>query len=157
MSLGLLVGRFASFVSEQPLPPEPAGIVEDFPSDLMRSRDAFGHHLVTLLLIARCDGECAVQEREVILDHCLDRAKLSGLELSLMEKTALSDYLHAFRPSRAQFGPALKRLHHDSHGDIVSLVAAAQRVVDADGVRRPREIKFLEDLSRDLACLDAIS
>ena len=157
MSFGLLVGRFANFVDEQPMPPEPAGPSDNFPNDLMRGRDAFGHHLVALLLIARCDGECAVEEREIILDHCLDRAKISGLELSLMEKAALNDYLRAFRPSRAQFGPALKRLHHDSHGDIVSLVAAAQRVVDADGIRRPREVKFLEELSRDLAHLNAVS
>jgi tellurite resistance protein len=153
MSLGLLVGRFANFVSEQPAAPEPMGPADSFPSDLMRSRDAFGHHVVPLLLLARCDGESCPEEREVILNHCLARAKLSGLELSLNELAALSDYLRDFRPSHAQLRPALKRLEHDSKDDIIALVAAAQGVVDADGLRRAQEVKFLEQLAHDLANL----
>ena len=153
MSLGLLVGRFANYVSEQPVAPEPMGAGDDFPDDLKRGRDAFGHHLVTLLLVARCDGESLPEEREVILNHCLARAKLSGLELSLNEMAALSDYLREFRPTQAQLRPALKRLDRDSKDDIIALVAAAQGVVDADGMRRPREVQFLSQLSRDLAAL----
>jgi hypothetical protein len=153
MSLGLLVGRFADFVSEQPVAPEPMGEADRFPGELMRSRDAFGHHLVPLLLLARCDGDSVLEEREAILNHCRGRAKLSGLELSLNEMAALGDYLREFRPCHAQLRPALKRLEHDSKDDIIALVAAAQGVVDADRVRRAHEVKFLEQLSRDLASL----
>jgi hypothetical protein len=34
---------------------------------------------------------------------------------------------------------------------IVALIEAAKAVVDADGIRRPREVQFLEQLSCDLA------
>ncbi len=151
MTLGVLVGRFAAFMNDQPAPPETAYPERPFPSELKRVREASGHHIVPLMLLSRCDGQSVPEEQEVILLHCAARAKLSGLELSSAEQAALSDYLREFRPTHAQLRPALKRLEHDSKHDIVALVAAAQEVVDADGVRRPREIQFLEQLMRDLA------
>jgi hypothetical protein len=153
MSLGVLVGRFGEFVSEQMPESQPPMPEEPFPADLTHIREAFGHHLVPLMLLARSDGETALSEREVVLHYCLARADEAGLNLTPAETAALSDYLRDFRPTRMQLGPALKRLEHDSKADIAALVAAAQAVVDADGERRPREMQFLDELNRDLAAL----
>src|SRR5215470_7610198 len=153
MSLGLLVDRFGVFVADKAKHDAISHPEEAFPNTLIRVRDAFGHHLIPLLLLASADGECAMSERTVILRYCLDRARSTGMGLSFDEKVALSDYVNEFRPSRAQLTPAVKRLHSDTKTSMAELISAAQAVVDADGVRRALEVKFLEDLSRDLAAL----
>jgi tellurite resistance protein len=159
MTLGVLVGRFAVFVSEQ----APAAVTqaaleatlpeERFPIALGHIRDELNHHIVPLLLLARADGETAMAEREAVLRYCIARAQAGGLLLSLAEKAALSDYLRDFRPTLMQMPAALKRLEHETKDDIALLLAAAKTVVDADGERRPRELQFLEELNRDLAAL----
>jgi hypothetical protein len=154
MSLGVLVERFGAFVAESAPAATPWSYPEEpFPNDLVRVREAIGHHLIPLLLLASIDGECIMAERQIILRYCLDRARAAGLGLSFDEKAALSDYVNEFRPSLSQLGAAVKKLHHDSKPSLTELIVAAQAVVDADGVRRAREVKFLEDLSRDLAGL----
>jgi hypothetical protein len=156
MSLGLLVGRFSDFLQEEATSPSAATpdlSSELFPADLTRIREAVGHHFVPLMWLSRCDGESALAERQVVLSHCLERARQMGVEATLAEVAALTDHLRDFRPTRAQLQPALKRLERDSKDDIIALVAAAKAVVDADGVRRPREVRFLDELSRDLSAL----
>jgi tellurite resistance protein len=154
MSLGLLVGRFGEFLSE-PAPPAPKNppAPVSFPADLTRLRDAFNHHIIPLALLARSDGEAVMPERLVILRYCQKRAKNADAALTLDEVAALGDYLRDFKPTRGQLASAIKRLEHDSKADIADLIAAAQGVVDADGERRPREVQFLAELSRDLAAL----
>jgi hypothetical protein len=153
MSLGILVGRFGAFLRERPGTQQPASPGTPFPSELSRVREAFGHHLVPLMLLARCDGEAAIAERQVILRYCIERAQKAGLELASEEQSALSDYLCDFYPTRLQLDPALKRLEHDAKDHIAALIVAAQAVVDADGIRRRQEVLFLASLSRDLAAL----
>jgi len=154
MSLGLLVGRFGMFLQEF-VPPEPnlAAAHESFPSDLIRVREAFNHHLIPLVLLARSDGEAVTPERQVILRYCQKRAKDADITLTLDETAALSDYLRDFKPTRAQLSSAIKRFEHDSKADIAALLATAQSVVEADGEIRPREVRFLAELNRDLATL----
>jgi tellurite resistance protein len=154
MSLGILVGRFAAFVSERA--PAGAPVVmpeENFSADLTHIRDALNHHIVPLLLLARADGESAMAEREAILRYCVARANAGGLTLTMAEKAALSDYLRDFRPSLMQLPAALKRVEHESKEDVAALLDAAKAVVDADGERRPREVQFLDELRRDLEAL----
>lgn len=155
MSLGLLVGRFAAFLNEQPAtffdstPSEAA-----FPRDLERLREQFGHHIVLLTLLSRSDGEAVIQEREVILHHCLEQAHNAGGPATAAEAAELGDYLRDLRPVTAQLGPAIRRLEHGTKEEVIALVTAAIALVDADGARRPREIAFLTDLKRELHALE---
>jgi hypothetical protein len=151
MSLGILVGRFGDFVREQNPPAEP--VPAPFPSDLKHIHETAGHHVVLLALLARADGETAASEKDVIVTHCLAFANAAGHSVSDAERAALADYVSRFRPALMQLDPALKRLAHDSKADIAALFAAAQAVVDADGVRRPAEVRLLAELREDLARL----
>jgi tellurite resistance protein len=157
MSLGLLVGRFAAFLNEQPVtffdstPSEVA-----FPGDLERLREQFGHHIVLLSLLSRSDGEAVVQEREVILHHCLEQAHNAGEPATAAEAAELGDYLRDLRPVTAQLDPAIRRLEHGTKEEVIAVVTAAIAVVDADGARRPREMAFLSDLKRELHALEEV-
>jgi len=155
MSLGLLVGRFAAFLNEQPTtffdstPSEAA-----FPTDLERLREQFGHHIVLLTLLSRSDGDAVIQEREVILHHCLERAHNSGEPATASEAAELGDYLRDLRPTTAQLGPSIRRLERGTKEEVIAVVTAAIALVDADGARRPREVEFLADLKRELHALE---
>ena len=153
MSLGLLVGRFGEFLSEHVLPPPEFAAGAPLTDDLMRIRQHYGHHLIVLALLARADGESAPSERAVIVQHCISRAKASGIEMTEPEETALEQHLAEFRPLRGQLDIAVQHMRHDTIEDIAALILAAKDIVDADGIRRPREIEFLEELSRDLASI----
>jgi tellurite resistance protein len=154
MSLGLLVGRFAAFLNEQPasfFDSTPSEVA--FPQDLERLREKFGHHIVLLTLLSRSDGEAVMQEREVILHHCLEQAHVSGEPATAAEAAELGDYLRDLRPTSAQLAPSIKRLEHGTKEEVVAVITTAIAVVDADGDRRPREVAFLTDLQRDLHAL----
>ena len=154
MSLGIIVMRLGEFVGEQaPAEPQAAEPERIFPDALTHLRDAFGHHLVPLMLLARSDGEVAFVEREAVLRYCIDCARREGMAVSLAEQAALGDYLREFRPTRIQLNLALKRLERETKDRIEALIDAAQAVVDADGERRAGEIHFIEELRRDLAGL----
>jgi uncharacterized tellurite resistance protein B-like protein len=155
MSLAVLVSRFGDLLIEQSPPPigEEAAPYEDFAADLTRIRNALNHHLIPLLALARCDGDFAMAEREAILTYCL--AHLNDLDMAATpdERAALDSYLREFRPARAQLAAALKRLERESEARIAALIAAAQAVVDADGVRRAYEVKILSEIADELAVI----
>lgn len=153
MSLGLLVGRFGSYLLEQPVVLTEVEPEHDFPDQLERLREAFGHEIVLLTMLSRADGEAVAQERQVILEFCLERARKAGKPATAGEVAELGDYIRDLRPSMAQFDPAIRRLEESGKDEVVALVAAAKAVVDADGARREREIEFLDDLSRELHAL----
>jgi len=155
MSLGLLVGRFGNFLRERPQPPPTVTPAPAFPETLSRLRGQFGHHIVLLGLLSRADGDPAPVEREVIFKHCIDRAQKSGLSLTANDAAELGDYLRDLRPARTQLDHALKELERDPKDEIVALVEAAIALIDADGVRRPEEQKFLAELTADLESLEA--
>ena len=94
-----------------------------------------------------------MQEREVILHHCIDQARKTGLPATATEAAELGDYLRDLRPVVAQFEPSPRRLEHGTKDEVLAIVAAAIAVVDADGTRRPREVEFLTDLRRELHAL----
>jgi len=123
------------------------------PQNLARVFDAFGDHLVALMLVARSDDDVASSEREVILRYCETRARSKGLELTPEESDALEVYLRRFRPSLPQTISAIEaieRLKHAPQDEIASFIAAARAVVEADGVVRLQEALYLADLQRDL-------
>lgn len=152
MSLGVLVGRFGSFVREQHLPPPAVPIPEaaPFPETLLHIREAVGHHLIPLTLLARADGDYAALEQEAILDHCIALARDAGIETADHEVVTLRAYICDFKPALMQLDPALHRLSRCSHGEVAALVRAAQAVVDADGTRREEETRLLDELLLEL-------
>ena len=156
MSLGLLVGRFGDFLREQPVVPTEIGPEHNFPMQLERLRGQFGHDMILLTMLSRADGEAAPQERQVIFEFCLERARKAGTPATAMEAAELGDYLRDLRPTMAQFDPAIRRLEECGKDEVLALVAAAKAVVDADGARRAQEAEFLADLSRELHALEAL-
>lgn len=156
MTLGLLVGRFGDFVREYHAPPAQMPPEAPFPDALSHLREHVGHHLIPLALIARSDREFLDSEREVIVSHCLGVAKTSGLVFSGHEREVLDGYVTDFYPSLAQLEPALHRLNHAGHDEVISLLKAARGVILADGVTSAEETKLLEELEKDLQALAAV-
>ncbi len=74
----------------------------------------------------------------------------AGVTLSTDQHSALADYLREFRPTRAQLTPALQRLGNEPKARLVALIEAARAIVDADGERRPYEVKILAEIASDL-------
>jgi hypothetical protein len=152
MALGLLVGRFGTFVREAhsagggDAPVAPAA----FPGPLNHVRDAVSHHLIPLLLLARSDNDFSPQERDVIVAHCVALARGTGVEIGDALTVDFSDYVGTFRPTLMQLDPALSRLEKAPHAEVGALLAAARAVIDADGVVRPEETRFLAELSEEL-------
>jgi hypothetical protein len=157
MSLGLLVGRFGSFVRETQAAQGDAAPLAPFPDGLNHLRDAVGHHLIPLVLIARSDGDFEQRERDVIVTHCVTLARRQGLELDGSGTVEFVEYVESYRPSLMQLDPALTRLERGDHDEMAALVAAARAVIEADGVIRPEETRFLDQLSEDIGRLRAVS
>lgn len=158
MSLGVMVSRFGDFVRESHTVQAqgdtaglPAG--EAFPDELLHLREAVSHHLIPLALLARSDRDFSPLERDVIVAHCAAIASRHGLEMGGAHAAVLSDYVSSFVPTLAQLEPALHRLAHAPHDEVVELVNAAKAVFDADGVHRPAEAKFFQTLCDDLNAL----
>jgi tellurite resistance protein len=61
------------------------------------------------------------------------------------------EYIESYRPSLMQLDPALMLLERGSHDEMAALLAAARAVIEADGVIRPEETKFLDELKEELA------
>jgi hypothetical protein len=154
MTLGLLVGRFGDVVREQ-TPLAQADLLSDepFPSQLSHLRTAFAHHLIPLALLSRADGDYSEIEQEAILAHCLTLAAKAGMPIEDGERAALRAYIAEFRPTFAQLDPALKRIEDEPVRHFAELLAAAKAVVDADGVRRPGEVKLLAEIEDERKAL----
>lgn len=153
MSFGLLVGRFGTFVRETHVlvvVDEPA---MPFPDELNQVRHAIAHHLIPLALLARCDGDFAPQERNVIVAHCVTVAGRRGIHMDPPRTAILTDYISEFRPTLMQLDPALARLAESTKAELLELIEAAQAVVDADGMTRDEEKRFLTTLGEELRTL----
>ncbi len=155
--LGLLVDTFGNFVREIHVPIEAIEAQVGFPEDLHDFRDAVGHHLILLLLLARTDRDFAQCEEETIITHCVAFARLRGVACNEARTAAFREYATSFRPSLMQLDPALARLSKCDHGEFEALVDAAHALVAADGVSRPEEVKFLSRLKSDLSELPVVS
>ena len=157
MSLGLLVGRFGSFVRETHIPQGDVAPEAPFPDGLNHLREAVGHHLIPLVLIARSDGEFEQRERDTIVTHCVTFARSRGLELDGSATVEFVEYVESYRPRLMQLDPALKRLEHGSREEMAALIAAARAVVEADGIIRPEETRFLDQLNEELGRLGIVA
>jgi len=153
--LGGLVELFGAFVREVHIPLEAIDAQVGFPPELHDLRDAVGHHLILLLLLAQADRDFAQDEYEIIVGHCVSLARGCGVACEERKMAAFRDYAATFRPALIQLDPAIARLCQCAHGEFASLVEAAQRLVAADGVARPEEIKFLARLQDELTRLEA--
>lgn len=154
MTLGLLVGRFGEFVREQHDAPQKSTPQREFPETLAHIRDVCSHHLIPLALLARADGHSDAPEQKAILDYCAMLMGQSGSKLNEMERAAFRDYIAEFRPSLTQLEPALKRIEREPKDKVAMLFGAAVNVIEADGKRDEKEIRFLAMLNDDLAKLE---
>lgn len=151
--LGILVETFGNFVREIHIPPEEIEAQVGFPRELHDLRDAVGHHLIPLLLLARTDRNFVPSEFDVIVTHCLTFAERRGVACDGTRVAAFRDYVDTFRPALMQLDPAMERLCQCEHGEFAALVEAAKNLVAADGVSRPEEVQFLGRLQDKLSQL----
>ena len=149
MSLGLLVGRFGSFVREQH-----EAMVTSTPDEiaepLAHERQMIAHHMIPLALLARSDGNTDLTEQAAMLDHALAVLAAKGETIGDADRAALKSYIAALRPSLVQLDPALKRLEHESPQAIAGLLDAARKVMEADGIIDPAEAHLLDEMKREL-------
>jgi tellurite resistance protein len=150
MSLGLLVGRFGSFVRERH-----DAIVSEAPEEiaepLAHERQMIAHHMIPLALLARSDGNTDVAEQTAMLDHALAVLAAKGETIGDSDRAALKSYVAALRPSLVQLDPALKRLEQETPQEIAGLLEAARKVMEADGKIDPAEAHLLDALKTELA------
>jgi tellurite resistance protein len=109
------------------------------------------------VLIARSDGEFEQRERDAIVTHCVTFARSRGLELDGTGTIEFVEYVENYRPHLMQLDPALKRLEHGSHEEMAALIAAARAVIEADGIIRPEETRFLDQLNEELGRLGIVA
>src|ERR1700749_529182 len=149
MSLGLLVGRFGTFVRDQH-----EEIVNSTPDEiaepLAHERQMIAHHMIPLALLARSDGNTDVTEQNAMLDHALAVLASKGETVSDADRAALKSYIAALRPSLVQLDPALKRLEHESPQAVASLLDAARKVMEADGKIDDAEAHLLDEMKHEL-------
>ena len=153
MTLGILVQNFGSFVRERHDPPAAMDTAPApaFSEDLAGLHRDYAHHIIPLSLLARSDGDAAQAEQNVIVEHCVTLARLAGKPASDSERGALARYIGKFRPTLMQLTPALHRLEHEPHEQVDALLLAAKAVIEADGVVKPDETRFLDSLRQEFA------
>ena len=150
MSLGLLVGRFGSFVRDQhdAIAAAPTAQIEE---PLAHERQMIAHHMIPLALLARSDGNSDVAEQAAMLDHALAILKMKGETVADADRAALKTYIASLKPSLVQLDPALKRLEHGSPQEMAALLDAARKVMMADGTVDAAEAHLLDELQQELA------
>jgi tellurite resistance protein len=149
MTLGLLVGRFGSFVREQHDEMASAPSTE-IAEPLAHEREAIAHHMIPLALLARSDGNSDVAEQSAMFDHALAVLAAKGETVSEPDRAALKSYIAGVRPSLVQLDPALKRLEHEPPQSVADLLDAAKKVMEADGVLDPAEAHLLDEMKHEL-------
>ncbi len=159
MTLGILVQRFGTYIRDSYSTDElaadaqmsaDAASADDFPEDLRHMRDCVSHHLILLVLLARTDNDFAVEERDVIVEHCISMARRRGVEIMGEHMQIFVDYVSIFRPSLLQLDPALSALIRAHNQEIGDLLRAAHSVIVADGTTRPEELHFFTELNADI-------
>ena len=158
MTVGILVQRFGAYIRDSygsyeldaEVQAQADKAAEAFPAGLRDIRESIAHHLIPLVLLARCDNDYDHRERDVIVEHCVVVARQKGVELTDAHKAVFADYVSAFRPGLIQLDPALDRLARAPQQEIAGLLRAAHNVVLADGATRPEELRFFADLNREL-------
>ena len=149
MTLGLLVGRFGDFVREQrdAAASEPAEEIHD---PLAHERVLIAPHMIPLALLAKCDGNNDVAEQAVMFDHAVAVLAMKGEPVADADKEALKLYIAGLRPSLVQLDPALKLLEQEKPDAIAALLAAAKKLVMADGNTDSAEAHLLDELQQEL-------
>ncbi|HUJ47544.1 MAG TPA: hypothetical protein VLV55_10470 [Rhizomicrobium sp.] len=157
MSLGLLVGRFGTFVRGNCAAPVEAGpSTEASCSDDIEHLRAFvAHHLIPLMLLSKVDGSSVPAEQKIIVDHCVAMAKRHEIAVSESGRAAFAAYVADYRPSLMQLDPALRLLERDSLEDLAELFATASAVISADGQIAPAELRLLEEIKQEATRLAA--
>jgi hypothetical protein len=142
------------FVETFGMSPRLAACTAPRPTSLTRIRPTFTHHMMVLAHLGRIDGDFCLDEQGVVLEHCLKLAHDAGRKATSDEESALRRYLKTLKPKKLFLSRAMTALEREPPERIVSLLAAADQVVNADGERHKAEEKFFVALKRDLTGLD---
>jgi hypothetical protein len=110
--------------------------------------------MMVLAHLGRIDGDFCLDEQGVVLEHCLKLAHDAGKRATGDEETALRRYLKTLKPKKLFLSRAMTALEREPPERIVSLLVAADQVVNADGERHKAEERFFVALKRDLTGLD---
>lgn len=105
---------------------------------------------VLLGAMARCDGHMVASEIEAILSHLVKRVERKGPMLTDSDILRLDQFLSRLRPTARAIASALTDAGELSPEEIKHLLIAAARVMDADEVRHPAEVRLLNLAAREL-------
>jgi len=142
------------FVETFGMAPELAACNGPRPVPLTRIRSTFTHHMMVLAHLGRIDGSFNPDEQGIVLDHCLTLARAADKAATEAEEGALRRYLKTLKPKKMFLARAMRELERDPPGRTVALLTAADRVINADGLRHRDEESFFHLLTRELVGLN---
>jgi hypothetical protein len=106
-----------------------------------------------LCAVGLADGEITPDEMGEILDYAQRCCAQSKIEFSDRENSRLRQYVKNLRPTPESIDRALDRLLEGSPSAIASTISACVRVMEADGVLHPAEMKAVEHFTLALTGL----
>lgn len=99
-----------------------------------------------LTVVGAADGMFDPDEQDALLIHVFDRNEHLTLDEGL-----LRSLLSAVSPDEQAFNGSLYQMTQMKAGDPRALKRSLRRMVDADGVIAPEEIRFVEEIERRLS------
>ncbi|GAA0550773.1 hypothetical protein FHS83_001284 [Rhizomicrobium palustre] len=124
------------------------------PASLTRIRPIFTHHMMVLTHLGRADGDYCLDEQGIVLDHCLKLARDADRRATEAEERALRRYLKTLKPKKMFLARAMRGLESETPDRVMALLAAADEVINADGMRHRDEESFFHLLQRELTGLN---
>ncbi len=111
---------------------------------------------VILMALSQCDGRMRGAEVQIATDHCARFAERQGIFVTEPLCAMLVSFLERQRPSASMLVRACDAVRLRPERDIRALLAAAVDLMDVDGVRDPREVDLINDLSTEIVGIPII-
>lgn len=118
---------------------------------LTRIRLIFTAHMMALAHLCHNDSGFSQDEQGIIFDHCLKLAHDADRPATAGEKRTLENFLKTLKPMKLFLGRTMRALQEDRPERLAALLAAADQVINADGLRRHNEISIFGLLRREMA------
>lgn len=117
--------------------------LSDDPTFLALRRCAAALQILTFL--ARCDGEDLPSEQDIVVAYVLERCP----DL-LIDKAELRRHVTTLHPDEESFQMALYSLEAMPVDEAMQIVDGAIRIIEADGVLDPSEVRWLDEIREAL-------
>lgn len=108
------------------------------------------HDAVLLSALARVDGQTLAVETDAATNHLAWFAEMDGIMLEDAEIVALHRYLNRLRPTEQAIMRAIHETSTRERRHIERMLMAAAAVIDADGMRHPREVALINAMAGEL-------